>query len=268
MKKRKKVIKAGSLVYAVISTPPMPKDPEHVRAAKSKATTQARKALNLKSAYRKLEMLLACNFTSQDLHLILTYDDLYLPSKRINAVKNVRKFLKQLRKLRKARGLELKYIYVTEGKHGDKRFHHHIIINATKRDIEDIRALWQYGSIDIEYIGDRDYVDLAKYITKESIDGKPVGAQMWTGSRNLEKPEVTTSWIDSDETLVPPVGCHIHIYNNESIYNEFGGYSYLKYRILEPRKRKTRPRQTKKQVVDIPPTLYELDMSCRTYRGF
>ena len=53
MKKRKKVIRAGSLVYAVISTPPMPKDPEHVRAAKSKATTQARKALNLKSAYQK-----------------------------------------------------------------------------------------------------------------------------------------------------------------------------------------------------------------------
>ena len=50
--KRKKVIKAGPLVYTVITTPPMPKDPEHVRAAKSKATTQARKALNLKSAYQ------------------------------------------------------------------------------------------------------------------------------------------------------------------------------------------------------------------------
>ena len=266
MKKRKKVIRAGSLVYAVISTHPMPKDPDHVRAAKSKATTQARKALNLKSAYRKLEMLLACNFTSQDLHLILTYDDLHLPNKRINAVKNVRKFLKQLRKLRKTRGLELKYIYVTEGKHGDKRFHHHIVINATKRDIEDIRALWQYGAIDIEYIGDRDYVDLAKYITKESIEGKPVGAQMWTGSRNLEKPEVTISWIDSDETLVPPVGCYI--YEHESSYNEFGGYAYMKYKVIEPKKRKTRPRQNKKQVIDIPPTLYELDMSCRTYRGF
>lgn len=266
MKKRKKVIRAGSLVYAVISTPPMPKDPDHVRAAKSKFTTQARKALNLKAACLRLEMLLACNFTSQDLHLILTYDDLHIPSKRIDAVKNVRKFLKQLRKLRKARGLELKYIYVTEGKHGDKRFHHHLVINATKRDIDDIRALWQYGFIDIEYISDRDYVDLAKYITKESIDGKPVGAQLWTGSRNLEKPEVTISWVDGDETLTLPAGC-VRCEGN-SADNEFGGYSYLKYRILEPRKRKIRPRQTKKQVVDVPPTLYELDMSCRTYRGF
>lgn len=268
MKKRKKVIKAGPLVYTVVTTPPMPKDPDYVRAEKSKKTTLARQALNLKSAYVRLEMLLACNFTSQDLHLILTYDDLHLPSKRMDAVKNVRKFLKQLRKLRKARGLELKYIYVTEGKHGGKRFHHHLVINSTKRDIDDIKALWQYGAIDIEYIGNRDYIDLAKYITKESIDGKPVGAQMWTPSKNLEKPEVTISWIDSDETLMPPIGLHIHLYNNESKYNMFGGYAYMKYRILEPIKRKARTSRTKKQSIDIPPTLYELDMSCRTYRGF
>ena len=266
MKKRKKVVKAGSLVYAVISTPPMPRDSEHVRVAKSKATSQARKALNLKSAYRRLEMLLACNFTSQDLHLILTYNDKYLPNERNNAVKNVRKFLKKLRKLRKSRGLELKYVYVTEGKHGDKRFHHHIIINSTKRDIDDIKALWKYGSVDIEYIGEREYSDLAKYITKESVDGKPVNAQMWTPSKNLKKPEVTVSWVDENETLIAPVGCYV--YESESSYNEFGGYSYIKYRILKPKNRKVRPRRLKKQINDIPPTLYELDMSCKTYNGF
>lgn len=156
MKKRKKEVRAGNLVYAVISTPPMPRDPEHVRAAKSKMSTQARRALNMKAAYRRLEMLLAANFIPKDLHLTLTYRDSDLPGTRAEAVKRVRKFLAQMRKLRNARGEVFKYIYVTEGKHTGKRFHHHIVINATKRDIDDIRALWPYGDqVDIEPIADR-----------------------------------------------------------------------------------------------------------------
>ena len=50
MKKRKRVVRAGNLVWATICTPPAPNDPEHVRAAKSRATTAARKALNLPPA--------------------------------------------------------------------------------------------------------------------------------------------------------------------------------------------------------------------------
>ena len=34
------------------------------------------------------------------------------------------------------------------------------------------------------------YIDVARYITKEAAEDKPVGAQMWTRSRNLEKPTV------------------------------------------------------------------------------
>lgn len=266
MKKRKKEVRAGNLVYAVISTPPMPRDPEHVRAAKSKMSTQARRALNMKAAHRRLEMLLAANFTPKDLHLTLTYRDSDLPGTRAEAVKRVRKFLAQMRKLRHARGLLFKYVYVTEGKHGGHRLHHHLVINATGRDIEDIRALWPYGDqVDIEPIADREYADLARYITKEAAEGKPVGAQMWTGSRNLEKPHVTITWVDENETLVPPAGCYI--YENETKCNEYAGYSYIKYRIMPPRPRKTRPSRAKKQAV-LPPTLYDWDALPTEYRGY
>ena len=189
MAKRKKTIIAGSIVKTILYTAPEPRDGERARAEKSRMTSAAQKAMNDKTARGRLEMLLAANFEGQDLFVTLTYRDADLPGRRADAVKNVRKFIKQLRAHRKARGQELKYVYTTECKHGEGRLHHHLVINATERDIETIRSLWPYGDmVDIEYVGARDYEELARYMTKESVEGRPVGAQMWTRSRNLSSP--------------------------------------------------------------------------------
>ena len=261
MKKRKRVVRAGNLVWATICTPPAPNDPEHVRAAKSRATTAARKALNLKAAYRRLEMLLAANFTPRDFHLTLTYRDGGLPATHKEAAKRLRKFLAQLRNHRKARDQALKYVYVTEGQHGDKRFHHHLVLNATVDDFDVIRSLWTWGDqIDIEYIADRQYEELARYITKEAAEGKPNGAQLWTSSKGLTKPTIETSWVDGDETLTAPAGCYV--IEREDKQNEYAGYSYIKYRIDPPQPRKTRPRRTKDSL-PIPPALYETGVPTR-----
>ena len=263
MKKRKKVIRAGSLVWATICTPPAPCDPEHIRAAKSRATTAARNALNLKAAYRRLEMLLAANFVPTDFMVTLTYRPEDLPPTRKHALKLLRKFIKQLREYRKARGLTLKYIYVTEGLHGDKHFHHHLIINAAAGDYEVIRSLWVWGEqVDFEPLAEREYSQMAHYLTKESVAGKPNGAQLWTGSRNLTKPTVETSWTDANEPLTVPAGCVV--IEREERQNEFGSFSYIKYRVLPPQPRKTRPRRTSKRL-PVPPTLYEIDADIRPY---
>lgn len=232
------------MVYAIISPHSLPHDLPQERGAKMKASSEARKLLNRKAAWRRLEMILAANFTEKDLHVILTYRNSDYPKNRKEAVERLRKFLKQLRNLRKQRGKELKYVYVTEGRHGDKRHHHHIVINATKMDIEDIRALWSYGDqIDIEPIGDREYEDLAKYITKEAAEGKPVGAQMWTSSRNLTKPDIEISFVDENETLTAPAGSYV--YERVECANEWAGYAYIKYRIEKPRTRRMRPSRAK-----------------------
>ena len=263
MKKRKRVVRAGNLVWATICTPPAPNDPEHVRAAKSRATTAARKALNLKAACRRLEMLLAASFAPSDFHLILTYRPNDLPATRKEALKRLRKFLAQLRAYRKARSLPLKYVYATEGLHGDKRFHHHLVVNATAGDYDLIRSLWVWGDqIDLERIADRDYYGLARYLTKEAAEGKPNGAQSWTPSRGLQKPTVETSWVDGDETLTAPAGCYV--IERDERQNEFAGYSYIKYRIARPQPRQTRPRRTKASL-PIPPTLYEIDAPMRPH---
>lgn len=98
-----------------------------------------------------------------------------------------------------------------------------------------ICSLWRYGDIvDVERIDDRPYIDVARYITKEAVEGKPVGAQMWTPSRNLEKPTVESMFIDENETIQPPPGAFVM--EKEEKQNEFGNFIYLKYQLPVERK--------------------------------
>lgn len=236
MAKRKTTITAGKLVKTVVYTVPHPRDSEHGRAAKSQITSAAQRALNFRTAQGRLEMVLAGNFGPRDLFCTLTYRDEDLPGRLEGAKDCVRKFIKLLRAQRKRNGASLKYVYVTEGKHGDKRYHHHLVINATgPDDLEAICSLWRYGDIvDVERIDDRPYIDVARYITKEAVEGKPVGAQMWTPSRNLEKPTVESMFIDENETIQPPPGAFVM--EKEEKQNEFGNFIYLKYQLPVERK--------------------------------
>lgn len=233
MAKRKKTITAGRIVKTILYTAPEPRDGDRARAEKSRMTTAAQQKMNDKSARGRLEMLMAANFTRHDLFVTLTYRDSALPSKRAGAVKLVRQFIKDLRKHRTARGQNLRYIYTTEEKHGEARLHHHLVINGTGRDIETIRSLWPYGDmVDIEQIDENEYAALAMYMTKESVEGRPVGAQMWTRSRNLIQPTVETCFVPDDTTLIVPPGCYMLERKEEA--NEYGSYSYIKYRLPAP----------------------------------
>lgn len=238
MAKRKKTIIAGQIVKTIIYTAPEPQDGKRARAEKSRMTSAAQKAMNDKTARGRLEMLLAANFTGRDLFITLTYRDNDLPPNRTAAVKNVRGFLRAFREHRKARGQELKYIYTTEEKHGEARLHHHLVVSSTGDDIEIIRSLWPFGDVvDLEYVGKFGYETLAEYVTKESVTGRPVGAQMWTASRNMKKPIVKTVYVPNDTMLAVPVGCHI--IEREEKVTEFGSYCYIKYRL--PRQYKEPP---------------------------
>ena len=242
MAKRKKTIIAGQIVKTIIYTAPEPRDGQQARAEKSRMTSAAQKAMNDKAARVRLEMLIATNFRPADLFLTLTYRDENLPAKRAEAIKHVRSFLKHLREYRKARGRDLKYIYTTEDKHGGGRLHHHIIISATGNDMETIKSLWEHGEVvEFEYVGNYDSEQLARYITKESVEKRPVGAQMWTGSRNLEKPIVRCEYVDNDAAITVPIGCHI--IEKEERMTEYGSYAYIKYRLPQACDRGQLPRK-------------------------
>lgn len=217
----------------ILYTAPEPRDNERARAEKSRMTAAAQQAMNDKTARGKLEMLLAENFTGRDLFVTLTYRPADLPAKRAGAVKCVRKFIKDLRKHRALRGQVLRYVYTTEERHGEARLHHHLVLNAVGKDTEIIRSLWPYGDVvDVEQIDEDDFAALAMYITKESVEGRPVGAQMWTRSRNLRNPKVESDFVDDDTTLTAPPGCHI--LEKEEKMTEYGSYCYIKYRLPPP----------------------------------
>lgn len=229
MAKRKKTIIAGRIRKVVIYTTPEPLDTPRQRAEKSRMTSAAQKAANDKTARGRLEMKLACNFTGRDLFLTLTYRESSKPGSRAEAVQNVRAFIAVLRKSRRLRGKALRYIYVTEEKHGDGRLHHHLVISSTGHDIEEVRSLWQHGDIaDIEYIGSREYDVWAGYMTKEGIEGRPVGAQLWTASKGLAKPIIQTEYVPNDTSITTPAGCHV--LEREERVTEFGSYCYIKYK--------------------------------------
>lgn len=244
MAKRKKTITAGQLVLVTLASMPLPRDADHVRAEKSRAMSAARARMNLKHSRQKLELLLAANFGKSDYYITLTYDDAHLPPSRPAAKKILKSFFARVRKHRRARNQDLKYIYVTEGLHGAKRIHHHIVINGYG-DIDDLMSLWVYGHTKHEHINPRQFDDLATYLTKEPRDGIPQnGKRCWTPSLNLNKPTAQSEVVADDLDLVPPAGAIIleHIEN----HTEFGSFTYYKYFVPNPAPRLLRRPSRKK----------------------
>lgn len=242
MAKTKRMIttRAGRLFFGVVYTQARASDPEHVRAAKSKCSTAARRRVNLRRAWQKLMLSLAANFGMRDLVVTLTYDDAHLPDNRKAAMACMAKYLVLLRKAFRGEGRELKYIYCTEDKHSAGRWHHHLVIPAVGYEL--IRSLWTFGdNIEIQTVEDWGYEELARYLTKEAREpDAPVGARSWSCSRNLAKPVQESRMVEDYVALSPPPGAVV--LGRDSMVNEWGCYEYLSCLMPEaPSSRRTRP---------------------------
>lgn len=241
--KRLTQIRAGRLVTAVLYTQATSADEPQVRAAKQKISSEARQRLNHKASWQKLETVMAANFDRTDLFVTLTYRDLDLPHSREQALRCLNDVLRQLRDARQIRGEELRYIKCTEHLRDDGtegRWHHHLVINGTGSDCEELRALWEkYGeNVDVQpLLGEGwDYEARARYMCKER---PPAGKQTWTPSRNLQRPERTSELVDDSLTLAPPPGAVV--IETQQVDNGWGSYVYLKYLLpWKPRKPKRR----------------------------
>ena len=181
------------------------------RAPKSLPQTTIREKLNIRHAYERLAFLIASNFTYSDWMLTLTYDDDHLPPNTY--------------------ARPYRYIYATEGRHGDKRIHHHIILNHYPGEAEVFRRLWPDGNIKWEPVGKLGFIGLAKYLTKEPMQyGREyVGDRLWTPSRNLEKPRITVEKVPDNYRPVPPK--EAFDVEPELKENKFGSYYYVNYKL-------------------------------------
>ena len=229
MAKFKRIIVAGPLVVEAVYPAPNPRDSVGVRQGKKALSSEAQQRMNLKYAYQKLELEIAANFGVGDLYATFTYDDEHLPGSRKEAAARVSMFMRKLRAARKAKGQELRYIYVTEHKHGDGRWHHHILINATGEDYKEIRDLWGQGGIEfikIRIDRDKNYETLARYLCKEQRD--KVGQRLWSGSRNLRKPERECFRVPNDTPLTPPANALVFT-DSGDVTTAYGHFRYIKY---------------------------------------
>lgn len=252
MAKTIKTIRAGRLVCSVIYTSPGIQDKGRARAQKQQASTAARERLNARTSFEKLERTLAANFDTGDLFLTLTYDDKHLPPDRDAAVRRIRSFNSKLRKARKARGKTLAYIYVTEQwTDPEGRLHHHMVVNSTGEDMDEIRRLWLYGeNVEIRRLT-FDHLqtceELAAYLTKEPRElGHPeVGERTWTPSLGLRQPEVETETVPDYVTLSVPTEAVV-LSNEPPVRNGYGEFAWIKY-LLPKRPGRKRPRAKRRK---------------------
>ena len=225
----KKIIHAGALVIEAVYPRMDRRDSERARAAKRKASTEAQKRMNQIYSWQKLELMLAANFRPGDLVVTLTYDDAHLPESRKASELRLKYFRQQLTVHRVMTGQELVMIWNTEHKHGDGRWHHHTVINATGDDYDLIRRLWIYGSdIEIKPLRvdkEKNYATLAQYMCKE--EGERLGQRKWSYTRNARKPEVETFRVEEDTTVQVPKGAtEISVFSDS---NQYGSARVIKY---------------------------------------
>lgn len=244
MAKRIKTVRAGRLVFACCYSQALPGESAKARAAKSRCSTLARRALNFRAAWQKLRLILAANFGRGDLWVTLTYDDAHLPDSRREAKKRMALFLDKLRAARGRAGEALKYVYCTEEllDDGRRRLHHHMVLNAgqARADYELIRSLWTGGSnIEIRRLGEHelfgdDFLELAQYMTKErDPEAKTiaVGDKSWVSSRNLARPQTDSELVSDNVTVTAPPGARI--IDQDHKQNEYGSFDYIVY-VLPP----------------------------------
>ena len=199
------------------------------REAKAQISSPARESLNAKLSWQKLMLILAANFTKNDLVIGLDYRNEALPKRREDADRKLTNFITALRKHRRQHGQDLIYVRVTEGYHSGGRLHHHLIINATGDDFEIIRRLWSKNAdtVDFELFGSDGPERWGKYLTKEPREKgrRYVGDRTWRCSIHMKKPEVSTELVDSRDTLEPPAGAFV--VDRTSCENCYGRFSHI-----------------------------------------
>ena len=247
--KRRKTIRAGRLVWDITYTVPRPNASKQERKRIREVTEEQIQRTNANTAQRKLEQLMACNFDENDLVLTVTYRDADLPDSADVTRKHLGKVFSQMRAYRKARDLlELKYIYILEGRHGDHRPHAHIIINAAGGDLELMRSLWIWGDdIQLNYIRERGYDGWAGYLTKERREASLNGKKQFVGSRNLARPVTTYAWVDDGTTVDAPPGAQV--LDEGGGRNEIASCRFVKYLMPKNTYYNTHATRTRTRVV-------------------
>ena len=158
------------------------------RKKKAKPTSETKQKLNEIAAVNKLVRIANANFNSCDLKVELTYSPEHYPEDDEQAARELRNFLRRVKRYREKNNLpELKYIAVTEKGKVLGRFHHHLIMN--EMSIQDLTALWGNGIVSTSSLqfDENGVASLARYMMKQARE--IAGKKKYTRSQNLIDPQ-------------------------------------------------------------------------------
>lgn len=159
------------------------------RRSRCKPTSVIQERLNRRNSQKRLRRTVLLNFGERDYALHLTYRT--QPESVDEALRDRKNFIRRLKRLYAAQGIELKYIISTEQGGQNGRWHHHLFITGGV-DRDAIERCWGRGYANTKRLQvEEDGLEaLAAYIGKETRrkNSRPT-FRRWSGSKNLVKPE-------------------------------------------------------------------------------
>lgn len=192
---------------------------------------KARRTVTNRKSVDRVELLLAL-FGWTGSHHTLTYDNEHLPPTYADVQRSCKAFIKRARRHLNERPFD--YIYCIEGRHGDHRYHIHVVLSDEDFSSDDVKALWRNGNIVSEPAlkGKEGYRPLAKYFVKERTDGIiiPINRHPWVASQTLYKrlPPAEIWYTDNGRIDIPDnILFPAHKTYNENAYGAFNYASYI-----------------------------------------
>lgn len=167
------------------------------RSENINATPLPVKLANQRKSVRHLRRLINHNFRPGDYHLVLGYKPEARPETQEEAVRQIRGFLRKVRREFRKQEQALRYVWVLErGKRG--ALHVHMVISQTA--VEILQKAWPYGRPQIYPLDESwNWSALAEYLIKR---GAAQEGKRYNPSRTLVEPE-TERWISGEDIEEP-----------------------------------------------------------------
>lgn len=211
---------------------------EGSRRNKENRTSEAQKKVNSRQAVKKLTWVLNENFDGTSLYVTWSYAKEKRPAGKEELKKDIEKLLRKLRKVYKAAGIVVKYVWVAEvGERG--AMHIHMVLNAI--EIKRLKKCWNKGWIDIKPLDDSgQYRKLASYFVKYSEKtmktSEGLSGKRYNPSKNLKIPQPTKTAVRSknayNHTIEIPKGWYLDKESVAEAWHEVTGFMYFTYTLI------------------------------------
>lgn len=245
---------------------------------------------NNKRRITEFEQIVHASMRRGDLHICCTYDfqeyeryALIEYKTREEAKRDIRNYLRRLRRLLKKHGCDLgqfRWICVTVTKEGmhesvnprPDRHHHHLLVHGVPDFLRnEVENLWTLGFCNADRLRDSNegLAAVAGYVARQetSANGENHGARSYATSKNIIRPSVTTSDCKLSRRRAALIAADVRMNGKEifeSLFPGFrmvedsrvdvsdftaGAYIYAKLRRIDQRRPQNRTRRTPSRMI-------------------